>query len=198
MLNLINIKMAFLRDDKIASLKFKSIGKNVLISEFASFYNSTNIEIGDNVRIDDFCILSAGEDGIKIGNYVHISCYVSLIGKGLIEVGDFSNISSRTAIYSSNDDYSGNFLAGPIIPDELTNVTHGKVSIGKHVIIGVNCVILPHVTIHEGVAVGAFSLVKKDVEPFTIVGGNPLNILKKRELNVIELEEEFKKFFLES
>ena len=68
----------------IESIGFKSVGKNVLISDKSTIYNAKNIEIGDNVRIDDFCVISAGEGGIKIGNNVHIAVFCSLIGNGLI------------------------------------------------------------------------------------------------------------------
>ena len=180
--------MAFLTEEKLKKLNFKSLGKNVLISDKASIYAPNNISIGDNTRVDDFCILSAGKDGIKIGNHVHIACYVSLIGEALIEICDFVGISSRSAIYSSNDDYSGNFLTGPTVTSDLTNVSNGKVYVGRHAILGVNSVVLPNVTINEGAAVGVFSLVKKDVEAFTIVAGSPLKILKKRNKELLKLE----------
>ena len=77
--------------------KFKYVGKNVLISSLASIHNPENISIGDYSRIDDFCILSAGEGGISIGRNVHIAVYVSLIGKENIHIDDFAGISSRTS-----------------------------------------------------------------------------------------------------
>ena len=74
-------------------------------------------------------------------------------------MADFSGLSSRITIYSSNDDYSGNNMTNPSIPTEFTNVTHADVIIKKHAIIGSGSVILPGVTIEEGAAVGALSLV---------------------------------------
>jgi carbonic anhydrase/acetyltransferase-like protein (isoleucine patch superfamily) len=43
-------------------------------------------------------------------------------------------------------------------------------------------IVLPGVTIGEGAVVGAGSVVTKDVEPWTVVGGNPAKFIKKREL----------------
>ena len=43
-------------------------------------------------------------------------------------------------------------------------------------------IILPGVTIGEGAVVGAGSVVTKDVKPWTVVGGNPAKVIKKREL----------------
>jgi acetyltransferase-like isoleucine patch superfamily enzyme len=50
--------MALLGEEIIAKMGFGAIGKNVSISDRASFYNCGNISIGSNVRIDDFCVLS--------------------------------------------------------------------------------------------------------------------------------------------
>ena len=42
-----------LNSEQIKNIGFKTVGKNVLISDRASFYGAENIAIGDNVRIDD-------------------------------------------------------------------------------------------------------------------------------------------------
>ena len=49
---------SFYTKQEIASFKFKSVGNNVLISRKASIFSPENISIGNNVRIDDFCLLS--------------------------------------------------------------------------------------------------------------------------------------------
>ena len=180
--------MARLTHKEISSLGFASVGENVIISSKASFYGAPRIHIGSNVRIDDFCVLSAGEGGIFIGDYIHIAVYSSLIGAGKIILMDFSNISSRVSIYSSNDDYSGEFMSNPTVPTEFTNVTHSSISIGKHVIIGSGSIILPGVKLGTGVAIGALSLVKDSCDEFFIYAGNPLKKIKKRKCNLLEKE----------
>lgn len=172
--------MGFLTEQDLKNVGFAKIGSNVLISDKCSIYNSGKISIESNVRIDDFCILSAGDKGIKIGNNVHIACYCSLIGKELIQLGDYVGLSSKTAIYSSSDDYSGNFLTGPAVNDQFRNVDSRKVIFENHVLIGAQCVILPGVTIKEGTAIGSFSLVNKDVDSWGIYVGIPLKFYKKR------------------
>jgi dTDP-4-amino-4,6-dideoxy-D-glucose acyltransferase len=183
--------MAFLPEHKLASLGLLRYGKNVLISDKACLYNPGNISIGDNVRIDDFCILSAGEGGIEIGSFVHIACYSSLIGKAKIRVEDFSGISARCSIFSSSDDFSGNFLTGPTIDSAFINPIHKEIHLKKHVVVGAGSVILPGVEIGTGAAIGALSVVKNNVEDFTIVGGNPAVYLKDRSGKLLQLEEEF-------
>ena len=172
---------------------FKHVGKNVLISSKASFHNPSNIYIGDNSRIDDFCVLSAGTGGIYIGDYVHIAVFSSLIGKGRITIEDFANISSRVSIYSSNDDYSGKFMTNPTVNESFTNVTHGDILIGKHVIIGSGSIILPNITLEEGVCIGALSLVTKNCKRFRVFAGIPAKEIKPRDKNLLDLEKEFLK-----
>lgn len=183
--------MTMLDRAAIDRLGFAKVGNNVFISDRASFYNCKNITIGSNVRIDDFCVLSAGEYGISIGNYIHISVYVSLIGSGRIMLDDFSGISSRVSIFSSNDDYSGAAMTNPMVPSKYTNVTHKDVSIGRHVIVGSGSVILPGVTLEEGVAVGALSLIRKDCRAFGIYSGSPAKLRGERKRDLLDLEKKF-------
>lgn len=178
--------MAFLTTQQLNQMGFASLGQNVLISDKASIYGANLIRIGNNVRIDDFCVLSAGKGGIEIGNYVHIAIYTSLVGAGKITLDDFSNISSKVAIYSSNDDYSGEYMTNPMVPEKYTNVNHADVTIGKHVIVGSGTVILPGITLHEGVAIGALSLVTKDCEAFGVYIGTPAKRIKNRERGLLE------------
>ncbi|BDU23559.1 MULTISPECIES: acyltransferase [unclassified Flavobacterium] len=178
--------MAFLSREDLEKIGFKNLGKNVLISDKASIYRPQNISIGENVRIDDFCIISAGEKGIEIGNHVHIACYVSLIGNELIKINDFVGISSKTSVYSSSDDYSGDYLTGPTIEDEFKNVDNRPVIFESYSIIGSGCVVLPGVTIGEGVAVGAISLVAKNLDSWCIYVGTPIKYIKKRRKNMLQ------------
>jgi acetyltransferase-like isoleucine patch superfamily enzyme len=180
--------MAMLKNKDIQNLGFQSIGKNVKISDKATFYNCSKISIADNSRIDDFCVLAAGEGGIEIGSHVHIAVGSTIIGTGKITLSDFSGISSRVAIYSSSDDYSGRTMTNPTVPSEFTSVTHADVFLGKHVIVGSGSVILPGVTIEEGVAIGALSLVTKDCRSFGIYAGNPAKRIRDRKKNLLDLE----------
>ena len=180
--------MAMLTREVIESMGFASLGENVLISDRASFYGISRIKIGNNVRIDDYCVLSAGVGGIEIGNYIHIAVYTSLIGGGKISLSDFCNISSRVSIYSSNDDYSGATLTNPTVPDEFSGVTHADVQLCKHVIIGSGTVILPGVILEEGVAVGALSLVNKNCLSFGIYYGNPVRRINNRKRDLLDAE----------
>lgn len=182
--------MAILNAEGIAQLGLASCGENVYISDKASFYGASNIHIGSNVRIDDFCVLSAGEGGIVIGDYIHIAVYSSLIGKGKIYLGDFCNISSRVSIYSSSDDFSGNFMTNPMVPENYTNVIKKTTIIGKHVVIGCGSVILPGVTLHKGCAVGALSLVKESFPEYMKIAGVPAKAFstRSRDCEILQMQ----------
>lgn len=69
----------------------------------------------------------------------------------------------------------------------------GDTVIGNDVWIGQNATIMPGVHIGDGVIIGANSLVSKDVEPYTIVAGNPIRVIRKRfDDELIDLLERFK------
>ncbi len=180
--------MPFYSKQELQTLGLASFGKDVRIAKKSSIYNPGRISMGNHVRIDDFCVLSAGEGGIEIGDYVHIAVYCSLIGAGKIKLNDFCNLSSRVSIYSSNDDYTGKYLTNPTVPAEFTGVEHAKVVLGKHVIIGSGAVVLPGICLDDGVAVGALSLVTKDCQAFGIYGGTPARRIGERRRDLLELE----------
>jgi len=168
---------SFYSHSELISLGLKAIGENVLVSRKASIYNPGEIELGNHVRIDDFCILS-GE--IRIGSFVHIAAHVALYGKNRISIDDYSGISAHCVVFSASDDFSGDYLFGPTINPEFTNVVGGHVCIRKYVVIGAACVILPSVTIEEGVAVGAMSLINKTLPAWGLYAGIPAKFIKKR------------------
>lgn len=181
--------MAMLGRAELERIGFAALGNDVQLSDRASIHGASRISLGDYVRIDDFCVLSAGAGGIAIGRNVHLAAYSSLIGAGRITLGDFSGLSSRVSIYSSNDDYSGRAMTNPTVPPEYTNVTHADVTIGPHAIIGTGCVVLPGVTIGEGAAIGALSLVSGDCEPFSVYTGVPATKRGRRYRRMLELEQ---------
>lgn len=182
---------SFYSADELKEIGFKSFGKNVFISRFARFYHPENISIGDNVRIDDFCILSAGSS-IKIGSYIHIGCFTSIIGAGEIILSDFCGISGHCCVYSSSDDYTGEFMTNPMVPEEFRCVTSTPVYVGKHVVVGCSSVILPGAIIEDGVSIGAMTLVQKKCAAGYIYAGNPMKKVIKRFDNYKELELQLK------
>ena len=176
----------FLNAWHVATMGFKFVGQNVQISDKAVFYNIRNISIGDNSRIDDFCILSGKE--INIGRYVHLACYSQIVGQGVVTMEDYSALSAKSSIFSSTDSYDGEYMTNPCVPESVRNTTHGFVTIGRHVVIGAGSIILPNVKLHDGCAVGALSLVRNTFPPNTIIAGIPAHDRGVRKGNIFELE----------
>lgn len=175
---------SFYTDEELLTIGFKSVGKGCKVSRNAKFYGMSNISMGDNVRIDDFCIVSGN---VTLGSHIHISPYVALYGALGIIMEDYTGISAHSVVYSAMDDFGGEYLVGSVHPAELTNVTGGLVRIKKFSQIGVNCVVFPNLTIEEGVAVGACSLITKSLSPWGIYVGTPVKRLKDRKNNMIQL-----------
>lgn len=180
---------SFLDRDELEQMGFLSVGERVMISRKASIYGAKNISIGHDVRIDDFCVLSGR---ISIGSYIHVAAFCAFYGgEAGIEVGDFANFSSRISIYAISDDYSGESMTNPMIPDQYKKLEHGKVSIGRHTIIGSGSVVLPGAELGEGCSVGALSMVKKSLPAWSICAGVPAKMIRERSRNALALEKKF-------
>jgi galactoside O-acetyltransferase len=103
---------------------------------------------------------------------------------------DYVNLSSRVSIYSSNDDYSGEYMTNPMVPEQFTNVRHADVVLKEHVIVGSGTVILPGSNLNRGVAIGALSLVNGEIPEFQIFAGVPAIFKKERSKRINEIESE--------
>ena len=84
-------------------------------------------------------------------------------------------------------------MTNPTVPEQFTNVDSRKVELERHVIIGCGSVILPGVTIGANVAVGALSLVMKDLPADGIYAGRPTKFVKSRSTGLFELEDKYLK-----
>lgn len=116
-----------------------------------------------------------GTGGIRIGSKSIVNKFASLDGRGMLTIGDCVSISAYAKIITaSHDPQSGSFdfIVKPVVIED-------------YVWVGTAAIILPGVTLKKGCVVAAGSVVTKDVEEFTIVGGNPAKFLKNRtkELN---------------
>ncbi len=142
------------------------------------------LSIGDHSQIDDFAFLNAGKL-CRIGRFVHIASFVSVIGGGEFTIDDFSGLSAGCRVITGSDDYTGPFLTNPTVPPEFANPRLSHVRIGRHVIVGTNAVIFPGVTIGEGAAIGACAVVRRDVPPWGVYTGDPLRKIWERDRDAI-------------
>ncbi|WP_347255928.1 acyltransferase [Brachymonas denitrificans] len=183
--------MSYLTEVQLQDLGFRSLGRNVRISDKASIYNADQIDIGDNSRIDDFCVISGC---VTIGSHVHIAPFCLIAGgtEGVI-LEDFAGLAYGSQVFSQSDDYSGASLTNPTVNEKYKNVFRAKVKLGRHVIVGAGSIIFPGVTLEEGCSVGALSLVHKSTTPWGIYVGNPARRIKDRKQDLLALETAFLK-----
>ncbi len=146
-------------------------------------------------------------DKIKLGNYCQVHSHLMLFGHGgEISIGDYCYLGEHTKIWSAKKITIGNRVlishnvnihdnnSHPIDAKERhedfksifstgfqkqNDLNEKEIVIEDDVWIGFNCTILKGVHIGKGAIIAACSLVTKDVEPFSIVGGNPAVLIKK-------------------
>lgn len=181
--------MAYLSRDILEQMGFKSLGMNVRISDKASIYNADQIEIGDNSRIDDFCVISGK---IKLGRFNHITpmCLIAG-GEPGVYFEDFCTLAYGVKVFSQSDDYSGETLTNSLVDRKYKKEQFESVYLGKHVIVGAGSIIFPGVNLAEGCSVGAMTLVNRSTEPWGIYAGNPARRVKERKKDLLELEPKF-------
>jgi acetyltransferase-like isoleucine patch superfamily enzyme len=114
-------------------------------------------------------------ENISIGQRVSINDNVFINGYGGVEIGDDSGIAYGTAIISEDHQ-----IDNPTVPIREQPKIPGKITIKNNVWIASNVTILKGVTIGEGSVIAAGSVVTRSVPPFSIVGGNPARVIRKR------------------
>lgn len=131
------------------------IKSSVYVEDDVDLLGLKNIKIGSGTFIGKSCRLIAYNEKISIGDNVLIAAN--------------SVILTRTHKYSDTN-----------IPINKQGYSNKSVDIEDDVWIGVNCVILYGVKIGRGAIIAANSVVNKDIEPYSIVGGSPAKLIKKR------------------
>ena len=131
------------------------------------------IQFDKNSKFESGIYISDARN-LEIGKHVRINENVFL--QGIINIGDYVMIAPNVSIYSKTHNHHD--INTPMVLSGETQTK--KVIIENDVWIGINSVILPGVTIGKGSIIGANSLVNKDVEPYSIMGGTPARLIRKR------------------
>jgi len=177
--------------EELRSFGFARVGENVQIAKNCTIIGLGNIEIGDNVRIDEGCSIICTTGKLRMGSHIHIGGKCHFVVAADLTFEDLTGTSQGVYIYTSSDDYSGNAMAGPMVPADLRKATTTPVRIAKHALIGAQSVLLPGADLPEGCAVGSLTLVAKPLQPWSVYHGNPARRLGSRNTAILELEEVF-------
>lgn len=155
-------------------MRLAEMGRHSLVEVGVSIPVGRNVRLGDFTLIDKYCQLTAAEGSIVIGSRCHLAPFTIILGHGGVTIEDYVGVAAGARIYSISEwPGEGKRLAGPMIPFEHRGLRKGPVVLKKDCFIGANAVILPGVTVGEGAVVGANTVVARDVEPWTVVIGNP-------------------------
>ena len=183
---------------------FRRIGKGVLFGTNIVLRNPGNISLGDQVIIDDNCVLDAkgeAQEGIHLGDRIFVSRNVVLGCKnGGIRLGDDISIGPNTIIHSVDESRveigshcviaANCYIIGG--PDYKTNrrdipmmvqgfETGQGIRIGNDVWLGAAALVADGAVIADGAVLGANALVKGNIPEYAIAAGSPAKVIKYRE-----------------
>jgi acetyltransferase-like isoleucine patch superfamily enzyme len=143
------------------------------IRRFESDYYKKRMDTGSGVRLRRPLLVRYPQN-IHIGNDVSINTNCSFLAHDIIRIGDNTMIGPNVTIITVDHDIGreGKEAHNAHIPSPVT--------IGENVWIGAGALILPGVRIHDNAVVAAGSVVTRDVQENTVVGGNPAKFIKPR------------------
>ena len=164
-------------------LIFKKTGIDLFVDSRSVIKQPQLVELGDHVAIDVGVYISTKA---VIGDYVHIAPYACVIGgkESELIMEHFSGISAGCKILCGSDDYTKG-LMNPQVPIKYRNPKISFVKFERFSCLGVNCVVMPGITLAEGSVIGSNSVVTKDTEPWTIYVGSPAKPVKIRDSKLI-------------
>jgi len=151
----------------------KEIGSNCIFEENVIILQSQMVSIGSNVKFYPGVYVSPCNKDIIIGSYTHFATYSILYGP--LEIGNYCAIADHVVFASIGHGYDS-----VSIPFVKQPSVQKKIIVEDNVWIGANSVIIQGVRIGTGSIIGAGSVVTHDVEPYSVVGGVPARIIKKR------------------
>jgi virginiamycin A acetyltransferase len=128
-------------------------------------------EVGANVILGDFSYISGPRSYVETAQ---IGKFCSIARQVVIGPGDHDLAAVTTHPFPVSPEFGG------IAPVSRAEPQKAPPVIGNDVWIGMNAVILRGVSIGDGAVIAASSVVTRDVEPYTIVGGAPARMLKRR------------------
>jgi acetyltransferase-like isoleucine patch superfamily enzyme/predicted SAM-dependent methyltransferase len=153
--------------------------RNYYIDSTAQLEKKNLIKIGKNAEIKDYVIIRTYSNLVKIGEYSQINPFTVIYGGGGVDIGNNVMIAPHCMIAGGNHNYKQTekpmrFAGG---------FSKGSIVIEDNVWIGANCTITDGVHIGRDAVIGANSVLNKDVEPYSIVGGTPAKYLGNRLIN---------------
>ena len=179
---------SFLSSLELDQLGFSNVGeKNVFVSRYAKFYGTEYLSLANNVRIDDFCVISVGQPS-TIGSWVHIGTSTSIHCPLGIDIEDFAGISPGSRIFGISNNFFDEFPMHPLLNSDLLSTSKSKITLRRFSQVGANSVVLPNSLLAEGAVLGSNSMLKATTDAWTIYAGAPAKKIGERK-HILNLPE---------
>jgi dTDP-4-amino-4,6-dideoxy-D-glucose acyltransferase len=181
--------MTFVRNYiRLKDLGVLQLGFNVFVDESVILINPERMSFDDHVRIDAFCLISAGDEGVHFGKHVHVGAASLIFGAGgRVTLDDFSSVMSRATLITACDKETGEALTDPNAYHRIPNLTCGPITLSRHSIVGPGSVITPNVRLGLGSATAPLSYLINDVPNGQIFSGVPARHAGARNRRLLEL-----------
>ena len=188
---------------------FKRCGRGVIFGRNLTVRNAGNIELGENVVIDDDCVLDArgaGDEGVVIDDRVILNRGVSIQAKiGPIHIGADSDIGMLSDIHAQGGVFIGKEVvlggsgkisggifqidrspasgdsSGEQVAREQTRATRNPIRLGDRCLIGMGSMFLDGVNVGEGAVIGAGTVVTRDIPSYAVAAGVPARVVRMRD-----------------
>ena len=163
----------------------RAIGEGVIIEEGALIFHPENVSLGARVYLGHYAILKGyyrGELVVGDGSWIGQAALRHAAGGITVgrDVGIGPHVSVLTSAHSDEPPMAGADPRAPRPPIMDGPLAFAQVVLGDGCDLGVGAIVLPGVTVGEGAQVGAGAVVTRDVEPFTVVAGNPARLIRRR------------------
>lgn len=163
----------FLSSEELRDLGVKC-GERCFVHWSCVLIGCDRIELGDDVRIDAYCQLSAGAEGfIKIGDKTHIASHVLIMGATGVTIGKGVGLAAGTKVYTSSDSFNGGGLIGPQHLLQHRKLFNAAVIMEDFTATGANTVVLAGSHMKLGAVAHTNSVVRGELEPLGIYKGFP-------------------------
>ncbi len=188
---------------------FNNIGRNVVFGRSVTIRCPENIVIGDNVIIDDYCVLDgrgAGEGKLIVGDNVVLNRACVVQSKsGFLHIGDYSTVGAGSVVVSQGGVKIGRWVgiaggceisgglfehcaAANASSPPFVRYSKGPVTVGDNSILAYGAIVIDNVTVGKNCMIGAGCLVMNDLPDHSVASSRPAVVLAKKPVTESKIE----------
>jgi galactoside O-acetyltransferase len=154
----------------------KAVGRNLVIRDGVHIEQPHLVSVGDDVLFNQGVHVDPCGEEIVIGSKTHFAPYAVLYGP--LEIGSKCAFAAHVVLASIGHTYDL-----PDVPFVNLPARKKKIVVEDNVWVGANAVIIQGVRIGTGSIIDAGAVVTHDVEPYSVMGGVPARLIRKRTNN---------------